>query len=463
MCETEATLSEIRGEAAWAVQGTWMTIDSHHALASYWKASLPPVASGSLSFAIRPGQEISPPLFFFHHLYSGLRREQDLEWYLLRAGGAAGLRIVVRTYDVGYGPEFDLLQPEVLERLHQEIRAGRGDGAHSGAPCSTWSRARFRPNGPPPLRTRDRPWGLPRLSAADRKKVDQHSALLVNGLECLELLAELGAPGTAEHPEDPGRAPFPSIWATELYQSFEKKAHYVRISFPQCAFEADSEKPTTLAYHKLLDAEKRFAGLRCTHAAHVPLIGKDADGKFLTRTAQSYPPRLCEQLALMFVEHLSTVRPRGGDPVPGDDEDCVDIGTRVLCPEIGPCWDPAGRWRELARWPWRAPEHINVLEARGEAAKAKLPTELAAASPGVARMSSATAAAALSLAALTPRDAREGARGPMVTAGPISATEEDARVRPPRQRPQPRRLWCRQELQEPGLRACRAKLPDGPT
>ena len=50
--------------------------------------------------------------------------------------------------------------------------------------------------------------------------------------------------------------------------------------------------------------------------------------------------------------------------MPGDDEDCVDIGTRVLCPEIGPCWDPAGRWREPTRWLWRAPEHINVLEAR---------------------------------------------------------------------------------------------------
>ena len=63
MCESTGDLDEIRAEAAWAVQGAWMTIDSHHALASYWRASLPFTGESALTFPVRPVHEGAPPVF----------------------------------------------------------------------------------------------------------------------------------------------------------------------------------------------------------------------------------------------------------------------------------------------------------------------------------------------------------------------------------------------------------------
>eukprot|EP00969_Alexandrium_andersonii_P273834 12103307-Alexandrium_andersonii.AAC.1 len=51
-----------------------------------------------------------------------------------------------------------------VERLEELMKIGYYDGMHSGTPCSSWSAARWRPGGPPPLRSWDHPWGLPGLA-----------------------------------------------------------------------------------------------------------------------------------------------------------------------------------------------------------------------------------------------------------------------------------------------------------
>ena len=114
--------------------------------------------------------------------------------------------------------------------------------------------------------------------------MDLHSTLMLNGLQVLEDLAAVGSPGTHEHPADPGRAPYPSIFSTREYQQFEVRALYDQVTFPQCALGAPSEKPTTLGFYHAFPARQAFGELECTHEKHeLALIGRDETGAFRTR------------------------------------------------------------------------------------------------------------------------------------------------------------------------------------
>ena len=50
--------------------------------------------------------------------------------------------------------------------LTEDICQGLVDVVIGGPPCSTWSRLRYRPNGPPPVRSRDSLWGFQQLPPA---------------------------------------------------------------------------------------------------------------------------------------------------------------------------------------------------------------------------------------------------------------------------------------------------------
>ena len=90
-------------------------------------------------------------VYRFVHLFSGLRRPRDIEHYLLRIGGDLGVLVVIESYDAAYGDQYDLDCADSVQELINRACRGEIDGCMDGAPCSTWSRARFRPGGPPPL------------------------------------------------------------------------------------------------------------------------------------------------------------------------------------------------------------------------------------------------------------------------------------------------------------------------
>lgn len=285
-----ASAEEVYEESRWAVRGGWTTyVES---LMGDWGATFnaPQGYLGLGTVQINLPLGLSPKVVYFQHLFSGLRRERDLGWFLQRVGGSRGLKVVVSDYEVAYGEDFDLGRGEVRARLLTDIREGRCDGAFSEAPCSTWSRARFAPGGPPPLRTRDPPWGRPGLCRRDQAKVEEHSSLILFGLQALKEVSQAGGVGAAEHPRDPGVRPFPSIFATSEFQSFEVRAHYEQVNFCQCAFGGISRKPTTLACSAGLRCREWFADRVCVHASRDPLIAWGGEeGGFRTRQAQTDP------------------------------------------------------------------------------------------------------------------------------------------------------------------------------
>ena len=70
------------------------------------------------------------------------------------------------------------------------------DGLLTSPPCATWSLLRFRPGGPPPLRTRGRfVWGLPNLSGAQKERVAEAKVLAVGAVSCVEAISQASGVG----------------------------------------------------------------------------------------------------------------------------------------------------------------------------------------------------------------------------------------------------------------------------
>ena len=122
----------------------------------------------------------------FLHMYSGHRRENDLEDWLSKLGCEAGVYVMVICADLGYGNHWDLTKKGNLQALKARADAGEFHGKHGGPPSSTWSAARYilprDPEDPRPLREAAQPWGLPGLKASELRALRLGSQLLRSSL-----------------------------------------------------------------------------------------------------------------------------------------------------------------------------------------------------------------------------------------------------------------------------------------
>ena len=113
-------------------------------------------------------------------------------------------------------PLWDLGLTATLHTLMTLITEGCIDAIFGGPPCATWSRLRYRPGGPAPLRRRgDQNWGLYGLRGWQLKELRIANTLMVNMLALMDALAARGGLVGMEHPEDPVMDPYLSILSTE--------------------------------------------------------------------------------------------------------------------------------------------------------------------------------------------------------------------------------------------------------
>lgn len=90
------------------------------------------------------------------HLYSGVRREDDLHTHLLRAGGKSGITLFPISVDIILSSEKgNLLSRESQHFWLRLSRQGAIYFVYGGPPCETWSVSRWRfqdtGEGPAPL------------------------------------------------------------------------------------------------------------------------------------------------------------------------------------------------------------------------------------------------------------------------------------------------------------------------
>ena len=172
---TDATEEELQEEASWAETRGWTAtlmevcgeLEEEQALLRRLEDEIP--------------RGVTQPTLRFLHLFSGPPREGDVGWWLRVLGEEQGVRVVVENIDTVIDTSFNLCSDSFYTPLLRLAQRGTFHGIHSGSPCSTWSRARWRRPGPAIMRTRDHPYGgdprIPALTERDELKLQAHTLL----------------------------------------------------------------------------------------------------------------------------------------------------------------------------------------------------------------------------------------------------------------------------------------------
>ena len=117
---------------------------------------------------------------------------------LSRAMVRLGYRVV--EWDVRHGSAYDLLNVRNQRLLRGWVLSGAVAAAHLGTPCTSWSRARDRPGGPPRLRSDEHLWGLPGLVAGDQVAVHTGNVTFRFSGSMLQCCRHMRVPVAVENP-----------------------------------------------------------------------------------------------------------------------------------------------------------------------------------------------------------------------------------------------------------------------
>ena len=133
-------------------------------------------------------------------------RPADKPVFLDLFSGKGGLSKAVESFggyslqwDIKHGEGYDLTKAKNVRTIIEWMRGGKVWGAHLAMLCKSWSMAR-RGGTAPPLRSKEKPWGLPGLNAEDKEKVRVGNVLLEHSLTIMRIAKELGVPFAFENP-----------------------------------------------------------------------------------------------------------------------------------------------------------------------------------------------------------------------------------------------------------------------
>ena len=222
--------------------------------------------------------------------------------------GAYGIGCV--SYDLCLGPEFDISDELVWERLLKEIQSGRYAFLFSSFPCKSAAIPRHNPDrgpGPGPLRSVDKPWGLPNLKPTDKELVRIGNLCATRSAAASRALLDSGGVGFAFEQPSPVDG-LPSLLHLPPLDMQDVGAQDVH--FHQCPFGAPSIKPTCIRYCG--GSFSLLSSFKCNHkmqrwkdsnskyywAPHQKLAGRKLDdGRWATEVSQEYPDDLNKELA----------------------------------------------------------------------------------------------------------------------------------------------------------------------
>ena len=258
---------------------------------------------------------VSRPLklrqLIFLHLFSGHRREGDLQQAVEQMGRNGERETMALSVDIIISEEFgNLLQPSTFNLFLQAIYAGWVAGVAAGPPCETWSIARERfyveRCGPRPLRDVHHLSGYNVLRLKELRQILIGNQLLGVAIRLFVAAWLCGCFFVLEHPEEPEAEWSASIWRLPCLRWLQSLPGVARHIFLQGLFGAPSAKPTHLLFsHPPANVRSLFK--QCQVVDHVPKassIGRGQDGQFLTSRLKVYPPQFCRAIALSWWSHV---------------------------------------------------------------------------------------------------------------------------------------------------------------
>ncbi|MCP4239086.1 MAG: hypothetical protein GY772_00830, partial [bacterium] len=175
-----------------------------------------------------------------------------------------------------------------------EVAEGGYHIFHAGFPCSSFSRVRFAPGGPPPVRDRQNLLGLPsnngqRQAEAERGTLyARRAAALATAMLQGEGTATGTIVATLENPPDPGGTRLPSAWLLEEIQAWLNLPEVRVARFDSCTFGTLVKKPQQFAGSLEALSSERFNRHCVCLGPHPEVRGKTA-----TAEAAAYPRELC--------------------------------------------------------------------------------------------------------------------------------------------------------------------------
>ena len=132
--------------------------------------------------------------------------------------------------------------------------------------------------------------------------------LLGFAFEYLAALATRSGAGLLEHPKDPERPDYVSIWRLAILRMLLTLPNMRLVSVSQGLFGAPSPKPTTFLVLGLKTLETELH--RHLLTGQLPSgtsIGKDDSGNYRTAPLKEYPPALCQAVATSMCTDLTSI------------------------------------------------------------------------------------------------------------------------------------------------------------
>ena len=214
-------------------------VESEEESALKQSESGPPMASAITPPALEPsGTDEILLMFSGPRLGAGTLKEY-LESY----------NFIVADFDIVNGSQYDILDDAVWDPLWKKVQARGFCAAIASPPCSTFSRVRNVPGGPPPLRGTEgsERYGLIGLRPKDSDEVRKHNLLAIRTANIIACLNALGCPTIVEQPAM--RRGEVSMLKLDEFECLLHGPGIQHTIGPQCQFGASASKQTSWITH----------------------------------------------------------------------------------------------------------------------------------------------------------------------------------------------------------------------
>ena len=247
---------------------------------------------------------------FLHHFCGGV---DHLGLAIEEEAKKRGMSVVTIGVDKELGGDLSGTFPYTN---HMESIAKRDvDGYHSGFPCGSYSRLRWRsaPGLPGPVRSRSHPYGLPDNNRAQQAEADLGTVLMCRSIEACramhkaELDMRVPAFFTMENPPPSNRGDGDHISAWEMPEMrkfIREVPNFKEAFFHTCRFQ--QKVPKGLRIKKPQTFGGTLGGLvslarlcNCGDGKHLEVVGREK-----SKQSGQYPPDLCDEYARLAVDHF---------------------------------------------------------------------------------------------------------------------------------------------------------------
>ena len=269
------------------------------------------------------------------YLFSGAHRQTSFASNVSKLAKDAGLNITVLEVDIEFGEEHDLSKQEVRQTWLNRIASGEFRAVVVTPPCSTYSRVRMaNMKGPPPLRSKDFPYGFPWLRNHHKKQAELGTCLVDFTIDVFNTVLGVKVDNKgqlilvfSEHPEDLGAVRRQedglwmqpaSMWQRQEWVRILEEQDMFTVVYNQCCWGASYRKPTRSVTNlpdirrwgpnewPIFDEDRMYIGpcINCSCNPQRSLVKKHNYQTFETTGTSSYPPDMDLALAAAFVNQI---------------------------------------------------------------------------------------------------------------------------------------------------------------